>query len=133
MEGFASYEGSSGFLRWWPKVLLAAALGVLVAGGLSAIQWSVFCVLAAWVGGHFIPWRFGVFEDGVGLLFPFGRRLFLSRSVATVRVDIVGATVYNDRHGKRWFGYPLRDGILYRPGQESLLRAAFVERGFTLT
>jgi hypothetical protein len=51
-DGFASYEGKSGFLRWWPKILLAAALWVLSEGGMSAIQWATFFALAAWIGGH---------------------------------------------------------------------------------
>ena len=91
------------------------------------IQFATTFVFVAFIHSRWLPWQFEIHDDGIQLLFPFGRRLFLSRSVATVRVDIVGAMVYNDRHGKRWFGYPLHDGILYQPGQESLLRAAFVE------
>ncbi len=30
MDGFASYEGNSGFLRWWPKILLGLALWLAV-------------------------------------------------------------------------------------------------------
>ena len=120
MEGFASYEGRSGFLRWWPKVLLGAALGVLVAGGMSAIQWSAFCMLSAWVGGHYIPWRFGVFDDGVGLMFPFGRCVFLPKDKVTVRLETVGAVALIEGH--RHLGYLLHDGVLYVPDQQSSLR-----------
>ena len=128
VDGFASYEGSSGFLRWWPKVLLAVALGVLVAGGMSAVQWSVFCVLAAWIGGHFIPWRFGVFDAGVGLLFPFGRRMFLPKDKVTVRLETVGAVALIEGH--RRLGYLLHDGVLYVPDQQSRLRHALNYFGY---
>ena len=128
VEGFASYEGKSGFLRWWPKVLLAAALFVLVEGGLSAIQWATFFVLAAWVGGHFLPWRFSVFEDGVGLLFPFGRRVFLPKDKLTVRIENVGAVAVVEGH--RRVGYLLHDGVLYVPGQQSRLRLALQYFGY---
>ena len=86
MEDFASYEGRSGFLRWWPKALLAAALWVLLEGWMSAIQYATFLALAAWIGGQFIPWRFSVFDDGVRLLFPFGRTVFLPKEKLTVRL-----------------------------------------------
>ena len=91
MVDFASYEGSSGFLRWWPKILLVAAAWVLFEGWMSAIQWATFFVFAAWAQGHFIPWRFRVLDDGLALLFPFGRRVFLPKSTTTVRLETVGA------------------------------------------
>jgi hypothetical protein len=97
------------------------------------IQFTTAFVLIAFIHSRWLPWQFEIHDDGIQLLFPFGRRLFLSRSIATVRVDVVGAMVYNDGHGKKLFGYPLKDGILYHPERESLLRAAFLARGFTVT
>ena len=102
VEGFASYEGKSGFLRWWPKVLLAAALFVLVEGGLSAIQWAT--------------------------LFPFGRRLVLPKDKLTVRLENVGAVAVVEGH--RRLGYLLHDGVLYVPGQQSRLRLALNYFGY---
>ena len=90
----ASYEGSSAFLRWWPKILLVAA---------------------AWAQGHFIPWRFKIFDDGLVLTFPFGRRVFLPKSTTTVRLETVGAVAVIEGNGR--LGYLLHDGLLYVPDQ----------------
>jgi hypothetical protein len=57
----------------------------------------------------------------------------MSRTNSTVRIDVVGAMVYDARRGKLGIGYPLMDGILFHPGRESLLRAAFLDRGYTVT
>jgi hypothetical protein len=67
------------------------------------------------------------------LVFPFGRRRFFAKSWVTVRIEVVGAMVYDARRGKLGIGYPLMDGILFQPGGESSLRSAFVERGYTVT
>ena len=124
------YEGTSAYMLWAPKVFLAMALGIYLVHLSHWIQFSTVFVLIAFIHSRWLPWRFEIQADGLKLLFPFGRHVFLSRSIATVRVDVVGAMVYDDRHGKLWFGYPLMDGILYQPGRESLLRSAFVDRGF---
>ena len=127
------YQGTSAYMLWAPKVCLGMAALMFVMHWPHWIQFASTFVLVAFIHSRWLPWRFEIHDDGIQLLFPFGRRLFLNRSIATVRVDVVGAMVYNDRFGKKWFGYPLKDGILFHPGQESLLRAAFVSRGFTVT
>ena len=91
MDGFASYDGSSWFLRWWPKILLGLALWVLVIGWDHSIQWATFFVLCAWAHGRLLPWRFVVFDEGLLLVFPFGRRVFLPKVATTVRLESVGA------------------------------------------
>jgi hypothetical protein len=127
------YQGTSAYMLWAPKVCLAMALLVFIVHWPHWFQFSTTLVAVAFVHSRWLPWRFEIHDDGVRMLFPFGRELFLNRSVATVRVETVGAMIYNDRHGKSWFGYPLKDGILYQPGQETRLRAAFLSRGFNVT
>jgi hypothetical protein len=97
------------------------------------VQFSTTFLLIAFIHSRWLPWRFEIQDDGVELVFPFGRRLYFSRSIATIRIEVVGATVYDARRGKLGLGYPLMDGILFHPGRESLLRSAFVERGYTVT
>ena len=82
------------------------------------IQFSTTFVGVAFVHSRWLPWRFEIHDDGVRMLFPFGRQLFLSRSVATVRVDMVGAMVYNDRHGQQLVRLPVegRHPVPTRPG-----------------
>ena len=70
VDEFASYDGSSWFLRWWPKILLGLALWVLVIGWSHSIQWATFFVLCAWAHGRLLPWRFVVFDEGLLLVFP---------------------------------------------------------------
>ena len=127
------YEGTSEFLRWAPRVFLFMAAALYLIHSNHTIEFATTFLLLAFVHSRWLPWRFEIQEDGLQLVFPFGRRLFLSRSTSTVRVDVVGAMVYDGRHRKGRFGYPLMDGILYKPGRELLLRAAFLDRGFTVT
>ena len=127
------YEGTSDFLLWAPKVFLVMALVMYLSRCNHWIEFATTFVLLAFIHSRWLPWRFEIGDDGLQLLFPFGRHLFLSRSSSTVRVDVVGAMVYDGRRGKHRFGYPLMDGILYQPGRESSLRSAFVERGYTVT
>ncbi len=127
------YEGTSGFLLWAPRVFLLMALVMFLSRGNHWIEFTTAFLLLALIHSRWLPWRFEIGDDGLELLFPFGRRLFVSRSLATVRVDVVGAMVYDTRRGRHGFGYPLMDGILYQPGRESLLRCAFVDRGYTVT
>ncbi|MGO9874877.1 MAG: hypothetical protein ACLPVY_13875 [Acidimicrobiia bacterium] len=127
------YEGTSDFLLWAPKVFVFMALAMYVIHGSHWIEFSTTFLVLACIHSRWLPWRFEIRDDGIQLRFPFGRYLFLSRSVATVRVDVVGAMVYDDRRRRLRFGYPLMDGILYQPGRESLLRSAFVRRGYTVT
>jgi hypothetical protein len=130
VEGFASYEGRSGFLRWWPKLLLGGGFWVLVTQWTSAIQWTTFLLLAAWVQGHFFPWRFSVYDDGLDLVFPFGRRVFLPKRTTTVRLETVGAVARIDGHHRP--GYLLQDGVLYEPDQRARLRAALNFYGYNV-
>ena len=127
------YEGTSGYLRWGPKFFLVFAVFMYVIHLNHWIQFSTTLVLVAFIHSRWLPWRFEIEEDGLRLVFPFGRNLFISRSIATVRIDVVGAMVYDARRGKFGLGYPLMDGILFHPGRESLLRSAFVDRGYTVT
>jgi hypothetical protein len=127
------YEGTSAFMRWAPRVYLSMAGAMYVLHWSHWIQFATTFLLLAFIHSRWLPWRFEVGDDGLQLIFPFGRRLFLSRSIATVRVDVVGAMVYDDRRGKLGFGYPLMDGMLYKPGNEYLLRSAFANRGYNLT
>jgi hypothetical protein len=126
------YEGTSGFMLWAPRVYLAMALLMFVIHSSHWIQFTTtFCVLA-FIHSRWLPWRFEIQEQGLRLRFPFGRQLFIGRTIATVRVDVVGAMVYDDRRPKFAFGYPLMDGILYHPGREDSLRSAFTTRGYHL-
>jgi hypothetical protein len=127
------YEGTSAFLRWAPKLFVVMALVMYLVHWTHWIQYCTTFVLVAFIHNRWLPWRFEIRDDGVELLFPFGRRLFLSRSITTVRVEIVGAFLYDDRRPKHWFGYPLLDGILYTPGRELTLRTAFASRGYHFT
>jgi hypothetical protein len=127
------YEGTSPFLLWAPRVFLLMAAFSYLGHGNHSMEFAGTFVLVAFIHSRWLPWRFEIRDEGLQLVFPFGRHLFVSRSTATVRVDVVGAMLYDDRRGKRRFGYPLMDGILYRPGRELLLRTAFVSRGYTVT
>jgi hypothetical protein len=127
------YEGTSAFMLWAPKLFLAMALIMYIAHWSHWIQFSTAFLVVAFIHSRWLPWRFEIRDDGVELRFPFGRHMFLSRSIATVRVEIVGAFLYDDRRSRLSFGYPLLDGILYTPGRESVLRSAFVSRGYTIT
>jgi hypothetical protein len=130
MAQAGSYQGGSAFLRWWPKVMVALAFGVLLIGGLRSIQWATLLVLLAFVHGRWLPWQFTILEEGLTLTFPFGRRLFLPKTSLTVRMEVVGATALVGR--RRRFGYLLMDRILYEPGREILLRTAFTGLGYDL-
>ena len=127
------YEGTSGYLLWAPKVFLVAAVVMFLSHWNHSVEFGTTFVVIAFIHSRWLPWRFEIHEDGLHLRFPFGRQLFLSRTVATVRVDVVGAMAYDDRRGKHRFGYPLMDGILYTPGRESKLRSALLSRGYTVT
>jgi hypothetical protein len=102
----------------------------LVVHWTSAVQWATFLVLAAGAQGHFFPWRFGVFDEGLVLVFPFGRRVFLPKSTTTVRLETVGAVAVADGH--RRLGYLLHDGVLYVPDQRSKLRRALSLHGYRI-
>jgi hypothetical protein len=128
VDGFASYEGSSGLLRWWPKVLLGMAFVLAVLHWSHWVQWATVLVLCAWVHGRMLPWHFSVLDDGVELLFPFGRRVFLPKPVTTVRLDMVGAVAMTGSH--RRLGYLLHDGVLYVPDRRIRLRRALEYYGY---
>jgi hypothetical protein len=127
------YEGTSDFLRWAPRVYLFMAVAMYLSHWNHSIEFVATFLLLALIHCRWLAWRFEIHDDGLQLLFPFGRRLFLRKHLATVRVDVVGAMAYDDRRGRLRLGYPLMDSILYKPGRESLLRSAFVDRGYTVT
>lgn len=128
MDDFASYEGASAFLRWWPKVMIGLAIATFVLRIDHALQWATLLVVCAWVHGRVLPWRFAVLADGLDLVFPFGRRVFLPRPSTTVRLEPVGAVAMSGTH--RHLGYLLHDGVLYQPGQRTRLRNAFDFYGY---
>ena len=127
MDDFASYEGTSGFLRWWPKALLGFALVVLADGWTHSLQWATLLVVAAYLHGRLLPWRFDVLDDGLHLLFPFGRRVFLPKGSTIVRLESVGAVAL---FGGHHVGYLLHDGVLYVPDQRTRLRRALNFYGY---
>ena len=127
------YEGTSSFLRWAPKVTLVMSAITFLGRWNHSVEFGTAFLAIAFVHSRWLPWRFEIGDDGLRLLFPFGRHVFLSRSITTVRIDVVGAMAYDKRHGRLRFGYPLMDGILYQPGRESTLRSAFLTRGYTVT
>jgi hypothetical protein len=128
MDEFASYEGSSGFLRWWPKILLGLALWVLAIRWSHSVQWAALFALCAWVHGRMLPWRFSVFDAGLDLVFPFGRHVFLSKPATTVRLESVGAVAMSGGH--RHVGYLLHDGVLFVPDRRARLRRALSFYGY---
>jgi hypothetical protein len=128
MDEFASYEGASEFLRWWPKILLGLAFVVAVVHWNHWVQFSTVLVVFAWLHGRLLPWRFSVFADGLELVFPFGRRVFLAKPATTVRIETVGAVATIGSH--RHLGYLLHDGVLFEPGQRARLQRAFEYYGY---
>ena len=130
MTGSPLYEGTSMFMRWWPKVMLVAAWWVLTIGWARSIQWAALLVVAAFIHGRWLPWRFAVRDDGLLLTFPFGRHLFLPKDTTTVRMEAVGAIALVGRR-RRW-GYPLTDHLLYDPDRGPRLRAALTLLGYRL-
>jgi len=125
-----SFESSSGFLRWWPKILLVAALLVVVLQVERSLQWAGLFVIVAYVHGRWLPWRFTVFDDGLALTFAFGRRLFVPKRSTTVRIQYAGAVALVGR--ARRFGYPLIDQVLYQPGNTNRLTLALDAAGYDI-
>jgi hypothetical protein len=128
MDDFASYEGSSGFLRWWPKILLGLAFAIAVFHGSHWLQFSTVLVVCAYLHGRLLPWHFSVLADGLELVFPFGRRVFLAKPATTVRIETVGAVAMTN--ARRHLGYLLHDGVLFQPGQRARLQRAFAYYGY---
>ena len=126
----ALYEGSSWFMRWWPKAMLVIAWWVLTIGWSRSIQWAALLVVAAVVHGRWLPWRFAVRADGLVLTFAFGRRLFLPKDQTTVRMEAVGAVALVGR--RRRFGYPLTDHLLYHPDRGPRLHTALTLLGYRI-
>jgi len=130
MGEVASYQGGSFFLRWWPAMLVACALGVVLVGWSHRVQWATLLVLVAAVHGRWLPWQFTIRCDGIALRFPFGRSRFLPKSKLSIRLDVVGAIALVGR--RRRFGYPLLDRVLYAPGHDEMMRTTFSELGYEL-
>jgi hypothetical protein len=122
------YVGRSEFMLWAPKVMLLLAVIVYLTHWNHSIHFATVFVVAAFIHSRWLPCRFQILDTGLDLAFPFGRRLFVSKAKATVRVDLVG--VFLLVGARRRFGYPLMDGILYQPGQQSMLRSEFLLRGY---
>jgi hypothetical protein len=131
VSGVGSYQGGSAFLRWWPKLMVVLAVGLLVVGWPRSIQWAALFLVLAYVHGRWLPWQFTILEDGLDLTFPFGRHRFLPKESLKVRIEVVGATALVGRH--RWVGYLLMDRVLYEPGRDVLLRTAFAGLGYELS
>jgi hypothetical protein len=125
-----AYRGRNRFLRWWPKILVALAAVILYVGWSHSIQWVTLLALVAYVHGRWLPWQFTIREDGLALIFPFGRHLFLPRSTLTVRMEVVGAFAMVGR--RRHVGYLLLERIGYEPNNEERLRGAFTGFGYNL-
>jgi hypothetical protein len=130
MGDASCYEGSSGFLRWWPRALalLAVVLGLAAFRQPGAVQWATLFAALAVLHARWVPWRFVVGDDGLLLTFPLGRRLFLPKSTTSIRLEHVGAFALVGSH--RRFGYPLHERFLYEPGQAPRLRNAFAWFGY---
>jgi hypothetical protein len=75
-----------------------------------------------------LPWRFSVFADGLELVFPFGRHVFLPKPSTTVRLESVGAVAMTGSH--RHLGYLLHDGVLFVPGRRLRMQRAFDYYGY---
>ena len=125
------YEGRNRFLRWWPKILVVIAVGVIFLGWNHTAQWATLLLVLAYVHGRWLPWQFTIGADGLTLTFPFGRHLFLARNALTVRMEVVGAVALVGR--RRHFGYLLLESIGYQPESDGRLRRAFTGFGYNLT
>jgi hypothetical protein len=130
MAQAGSYQGGSAFLRWWPKVMVAFAIWVLLIGWSRSIQWATLLVAIAYIHGRWLPWQFTILEEGLALTFPFGRHLFLPKKSLTVRMEVVGAIALIGP--RRRFGYLPMDRSLYEPGREILPRTALTGLGYDL-
>ncbi len=118
-------------MLWAPKVMLVLAGIVYGTHWNHSIHFATLLVVTAFIHSRWLPCRFRILENGLELAFPFGRRLFVAKAKATVRVDLVGAFVLLGAH--RRFGYPLLDGILYQPGHQATLRAEFLALGYDVS
>ena len=130
MGDASRYEGSSGFLRWWPRALALIAL-VLALGSFAqpgTIQWAALFASVAVLHALWVSWRFVVSDEGIDLTFPLGRRVFLPKDSTSIRLEYVGAFALIGHH--RRFGYPLNERFLYEPGQAPRLRNAFAWFGY---
>jgi len=127
-SGAAAYERTSWYLTWAPFVMLGLAVAILLSGWNHSVQFASLFVVLAYVHARWLPRRYVVAADGLALTFPFGRRLFLPKSTVTVRMEMVGAFALTGR--RRWFGYPLLESLLYRPGAEDALRDALAGFGY---
>jgi hypothetical protein len=104
--------------------MLALAAVVLLSGWNHSVQFATLFVVLAYVHARWLPRRFVVTPDGLVLMFPFGRQLFLPKSSVTVRIEMVGAFALTKQ--RRLFGYPLLQSLLYRPGASAALRDALM-------
>jgi hypothetical protein len=108
--------------------MIGMAVLTLASRWNHSVQFATLFAVVAYIHGRWLPWRFTIRADGVDLVFPFGRRLFLPKHSVTIRIEVVGAIALVGR--RRRFGYPLMDGILYVPNHDVVLRNAFMQRGY---
>jgi hypothetical protein len=121
------YVGESRFLHLWPPGMVVFALVVLTGGGRGAVLYALAFAACGLIVARLMPWRFVVHDDGLGLVFAFGRRLFIPKTLVTIRADRGGAVALLP---ERRLGYPLTEGLVERRRLE--LRAVFQEHGFTV-
>ena len=128
MTSSPGYEGGSAFLRWSPKAFLVFAVLILASRWNHSVQFATLFCLLAYIHARWLACHFCVYDEGVLLTFPFGRRKFLSKESMRIRIEMVGAIALLGRH--RRFGYPLMDSILYQPNHEETMRRVFTARGY---
>ncbi len=105
------YVGQSWFVHWWPWFMVLFGLVQYVTDTRLA-GYAILFALCGAAFAWFLPWRFVVVDDGIGLWFTFGRRRFLPKSETVVRAGLGSAVAYRGEH--RRFGYPLSDGLVER-------------------
>lgn len=127
MSAQPRYVGQSRFVRGWPWFMVLLAIVQYVFDE-RLLGFSVLFIACALLFAALLPWRFVVVDDGIGLWFGFGRRRFLPRSEAVVRVGLAAAVAY--RGWNRRFGYPLCDGLVER--RRAALATTLAALGFNL-
>jgi hypothetical protein len=121
------YVGQSWFVHWWPWFMVLFALVQYLVDARFA-GYAILFALCGAAFAWFLPWRFVVVDDGIGLWFTFGRRRFLPKSEIVVRAGLGSAVAY--RGENRRFGYPLSDGFVER--RRAALTEVLMFLGFRL-
>ena len=124
----APYERASWYLTWAPFAMLGLAVVMLLSRWNHSVQFASLFLGLAYLHARWLPRRYVVSSNGLVLTFPFGRQLFLPKSVVTVRLEMVGAFAFTEQH--RRFGYPLLGSLLYQPNASASLRGALHNFGY---